>query len=198
MKAPRAFPPTTSPERKLTDPSTTLRPFLRSRGGLVFQLPPPVHSRDRPASGGGVDPSIEDIVSQLDRAVGASSARRPVVESTVPAMPTTVETAAATIAATTEAGVATGFLTARRARVVRGSDGTLMAVVDSGSSGKSEGPMTLLPCQNLAAIEAIMDGGAEGTSFTLTGEVFAYRGKRYLLPTMYHVNRASDNINSVH
>ena len=83
----------------------------------------PKDGGDRPASAGGVDPSIEDIVSQLDRAVGASSARRPVVESTVPAMPTTVETAAATIAATTEAGGATGVLTARRARGVRGNDG---------------------------------------------------------------------------
>jgi hypothetical protein len=112
--------------------------------------------------------------------------------------PSAVEAAAAATAATAEAGISTGFLTARRARIVRGSDGMLMAVVDSGTSGKTEGPMTLLPCQNLAAIEGILDSANEGTSFTLTGEVFAYRGKRYLLPTMYTVNKGSDNINSAH
>jgi hypothetical protein len=148
---------------------------------------------------GGGEPSIEQIVADLDKAVGTTSAKRPSTEPATPVtVPTAVESAAAATAATAEAGVSTGFLTARRGRVVRGSDGALMAVVDSGSSGKSEGPMLLLPCQNMAAIETIMDTAAEGTSFTLTGEVFSYRGKRYLLPTMYSVNRASDNINSAH
>ena len=97
-----------------------------------------------------------------------------------------------------EAGVTTGYLTARRGRIVRGADGLLTAVMDSGSVGRTEGPMVLLPCQNLTALESIIDTGGDGTTFTLTGDVFVYKGRRYLRPAMYTVNRNTDIVMPTH
>ncbi len=137
------------------------------------------------------EPSIEQIIADLDKAVGARKTGPATTRAD--ATPGTI-----TVQEPTEAGVTTGYLTSRRGRIVRGSDGLLMAVLDSGSVGRTEGPMTLLPCQNLTALESIIDTGGEGTTFSLTGEVFVYRGKRYLLPAMYTVNRNTDIVMPTH
>lgn len=87
-----------------------------------------------------------------------------------------------------------GFLSLRRARVVRATDGSLTATFDSGAMGKAEGPLTLLPNQNLASIESILDAQGESASFTLSGEVMYHAGRGYLLTSMYTVVKPSDNV----
>ena len=141
---------------------------------------------------GPSEPNIDQIIADLDKAVGA---RKTGPASTRPAAPGPGIT---TVQEPTEPGVTSGYLTARRSRIVRGADGLLTAVMDSGTAGRTEGPMVLLPCQNLTALESIIDTGGEGTTFTLTGDVFVYRGRRYLLPSMYTVNRNTDIVMPTH
>lgn len=50
----------------------------------------------------------------------------------------------------------------------------------------------MLPYQNLASLENYSDSMGETASFTLTGELHAYEGRKYLLPTMFLVNKATD------
>lgn len=150
---------------------------------------------------GSAEPSIEQIIADLDKAVGARKSGPTGSASTHEGTATTTSPGVTTVQEPTEPGITAGYLTARRARIIRASDGTLAAVVDSGSSGRSEGPMSLLPCQNLTAIESLLDtnaAGAESMSFTLTGDVFIYKGRRYLLPSMYTVVRASEFVMPTH
>jgi hypothetical protein len=147
---------------------------------------------------GASEPSIEQIIADLDKAVGARKTGTANTSTTTSEIPTR---GPATVQEPTEPGVTSGYLTSRRARIIRGPDGNLAAVMDSGSIGRSEGPMTLLPCQNLSTIESLLDAnpaGAEAMSFTLTGDVFLYKGRRYLLPSMYTVNRSSDIVMPTH
>lgn len=152
---------------------------------------------DKQPPKGSTEPSIEQIIADLDKAVGTrkTAASNSTSTSQMPSSGVT------TVQEPTEPGITAGYLAARRARIIRAGDGSLNAVVDSGSSGRSESPMTLLPCQNLTAIEGVLDtnpAGAEAMSFTLTGDVFIYKGRRYLLPSMYTVVRGSDIVMPTH
>lgn len=84
------------------------------------------------------------------------------------------------------------FLTDRRARLSRGSGGEWQAVFDADAAGQADPPMTLQPCQNLQAMEAIVEGGSPNAVFSLSGQVFVYRGRNYLLPLIYRIERRGD------
>ncbi len=88
------------------------------------------------------------------------------------------------------------FLTARRGRVARGVTGELLFTFDADAQGRSDGPMVLLPCMNLAGMEKILDRAGESVTFTLSGQVFVYKGRNYILPTLYQVNRRGGDVNT--
>lgn len=151
--------------------------------------------------------SIDDIIAEMDRAVGSRQsvgARRPIQSpgdltqngsgaaapaSSAAGTTSTYETGAAAMDSRT-----LGYLTSRRGRLVRSPDGWLTFRPDSGSSGKPEPAMALLPCQNLMALETISDSHGDATTLTVSGEVFVYQGRRHLLPSVYVVDRASTNV----
>jgi hypothetical protein len=54
--------------------------------------------------------------------------------------------------------------------------------------------MMLLPCTNLSAIESIAERMGEAATFTISGQVIVYKGRNYLLPTTYTVNRVTDQV----
>lgn len=137
------------------------------------------------------DPSIEQIVAELDKAVGSGR--------TMPAAPGRNATPGgnagpAPIVESGDVGVTSGFLTTRRARVTRLADGQLAATLDNGTEGRADAPLLLLPNQNLTVLETIAEQLGDGVTYTLTGDVYVYKGRRYLLTSMYAVNRASDNV----
>lgn len=144
---------------------------------------------DKPAPT-GAEPTIEQIIEQLDRAVGTS--RR--VD-----LPKITGTDAADANGSPASLVPGGYLTARRGRVVRGNDGSPTFVFDSGASNggtSTDGPMILLPCQNLTRMENVAAIQGEKATFTVSGEAVVYRGKNYLLPRMFVVNRKTDVVAS--
>lgn len=145
----------------------------------------------RPAAS---EPSIDQIVAELDKAAGA----RPEAPS-VRIAQQAAEFASDPAAEQPESAAAArvmpaGFLAGRRARIVRGSDGRLFARFDNGPSGATEPAMALLPCQNTAAIEALVDSTGDLGTLTLSGHVQVFRNRNYLLPTMYVVNRPSEQV----
>jgi hypothetical protein len=138
----------------------------------------------------GTEPTIEQIIEQLDRAVGTS--RR--VD-----LPKITGSDAADANGSPASLVPGGYLTARRGRVVRGNDGSPTFVFDSGASNggtSTDGPMILLPCQNLTKMENVAAIQGEKATFTVSGEAIVYRGKNYLLPRMFVVNRKTDVVAS--
>jgi len=155
---------------------------------------------------GAAEPSIEEIVTRLDKAVSSVSATAPLRVSppsaggTAPSLP--LEVGGDTVAANDRL-LPPGLLVSRRGRVVRGPDGALLFRIDSGASGAAAagavaaaggGMLTLLPCQNLTSIEQVSERAGEGATYTMSGDVFAYRGRNYLLVRSYQVNRASEQV----
>lgn len=157
-------------------------------------------------SGAPGEKSIQDIIAEMDSAVGSRQTigeRRPIqTPSDAPSL--TGESGGAKGApASTPGGELSpsvmdsrtlGYLASRRGRLVRTGDGRLTFRPDNGASGKTEPAMTLLPCQNLVALESIADTSGEAATLTMSGEVFVYRGRHFLLASMYVVNRASSNV----
>lgn len=149
----------------------------------------------KPASGSSTDPSIEQIIAELDKAVGPARPRpSQLMDATQPGSGTQTPDGGES-----DGRIAiSGFLAHRRARIIRTDDGRLAARLDGGADGHTEGPMILLPCQNLAGIDAVLDTQGEAASFTLSGEVVVYKGRNYLLPSMYVVNRTTDIVMPTH
>lgn len=84
------------------------------------------------------------------------------------------------------------FITQRRGRLTRSMTSEWVFTMDSDGKGKSEPAMVLMPCTNLQNMEKTVERAGEGTSFTVSGTVYVYKGRNYLLPSMYVVNRRSD------
>jgi hypothetical protein len=181
--------PTAPPILETTAPSGSSPAAPAEDKPVPTETDPEVATADEPSdtkAENDTEPSIDQIIGDLDRALGTRRA-------TNPAAATTTEQLVS------EAGIArvrpAGFMTTRRGRVVRAAAGEPTFVVDSGSSGEvAEAPMILLPCTNLTAIEALAERLGEAATFTMSGQVTVYRGRNYLLPTTYTVNRVSDHV----
>ena len=70
----------------------------------------------------------------------------------------------------------------------------VLFVFDADSADAGEPPMILQPCRLLESMEAIAARRGPDTVFTVTGQVYAYGGANYLLPTMMKVRVERDNL----
>jgi len=84
------------------------------------------------------------------------------------------------------------FITQRRGRMSRSVTSEWVFTMDSDGKGKSEPAMVLMPCMNLQNMEKAVERSGDGTSFTVSGTVYVYKGRNYLLPSMFVVNRRSE------
>lgn len=79
------------------------------------------------------------------------------------------------------------FITARPGGLVKVSTGDWVFVPQDTGEGPKLRAMVLLPCQTLTRLEAgaqLLTGQAAGV---VSGQVFVYRGREYLLPTAYRI-----------
>lgn len=172
------------PEQPAPTPPAASQPGTQADAPAVTPAPASAEPAQPPAD----EPSIQQIIEQLDRAVGSS--RR------VELPPGTRAEAAASDSPPATGLVPGGYLAARRGRLVRGSEGAPMLALDSGASGRTESPMILLPSQNLARMEAVAAAQGDRATFTVSGDVFVFKGQNYLLPRLFIVNRPTDLIAS--
>jgi hypothetical protein len=90
------------------------------------------------------------------------------------------------------------FLVSRRGRMVRAATGEWMLVFDNDATGKADPPMRLQPCETLMAMERSLSaatagatsGAAQAPTYLVSGQVFVYYGRNYLLPTTFSPVRA--------
>ena len=83
----------------------------------------------------------------------------------------------------------------RRGRLLRSSDGEhVMLVFDAAGAESDEPPMILMPSRLLEEMEDLVQNRGDQTVFVVSGQVHAYRGANYLLPTMMEVARGGDNL----
>ncbi len=88
-------------------------------------------------------------------------------------------------------------ITARRCRLVHLSDGAVGVSFDNGAhtvagARRTEAPMALLPCQIVQRMEEVVGNRGDRAPLEISGRVFTYSGRNYLLPTMYQVLPPSD------
>ncbi len=77
------------------------------------------------------------------------------------------------------------FLSKRRGVLVKTTAGDLIFVPARDSRGRGEAPMVLLPGQTLSRLEAVPGVDQPGTTVVLSGQVFVYFDRQYLLTSVY-------------
>ncbi len=76
------------------------------------------------------------------------------------------------------------FLVRQRGSLVRLDSGDAAFVFHRDASGRTERPMILIQSQNLARLEQLAADSGEDAAFHVTGQVFVYRDRNYLLLTV--------------
>lgn len=82
----------------------------------------------------------------------------------------------------------------RRGTVMRTPEGGWRFVFAADASGLADPPMTILPCLLLEQLRDLLRQRPQPPTILMSGEVLAYRGRNFLLPTMYQVERPSRNL----
>lgn len=76
----------------------------------------------------------------------------------------------------------------RRGRIIRSPDGFhVLFAFEADSEDVSEAPLILLPCQIRQTMEDLVQERGDTLVFIASGQVYAYRGANYLLPTTMKV-----------
>lgn len=125
-------------------------------------------------TGARPDPTVDDLIRALDEATPARH-EAPAPQRASGAAPGLLREGS--------------MLTLRRGRVTRGGGGELVFTIDSGvdQPGAADAPATLMPCESVEAIERLLRERDASLAFVVSGRVFVYGGRNYLLPTMYEV-----------
>lgn len=138
------------------------------------------------------DPSVAELINALEHATSKRDASAVARDAT--------ETSAAIAKATNSNGKNAGvrllregtMVLSRAGRVVRSSTGSVTFVVDvdADSLANAEPPMRLSPSLATMALEAATETLGGVTPVVLSGRVFLYEGRNYLLPTMFRIRSA--------
>lgn len=135
-------------------------------------------------------PTAERTIEELEKSAPGRETIKPTtaprIESVLPGAPSVTETRGRLLREGT-------FLTSRRGRMVRSSTGEWVYTFDSDAQGQSDPPMILMPCLNLMAMERLAERGGDALTFSVSGQVFVYHGKNYLLPSLYVINRGNES-----
>ena len=81
------------------------------------------------------------------------------------------------------------IITWRRGRVSRDSLGAWTVIFDADAEGRADPPMVLLPCLLLERLERYATQGSRYAPVLISGRVYTYRGRNYLLPSVYRAPR---------
>lgn len=139
------------------------------------------------------DPSTEDVLKDMEKQRGNVP---PPTPSTAPPVQQPQQPAA-----NPARPVAAGrllregtFLVNRRGRMVRSSSGDWTFAFDADAQNQADPTMVLMPCQKLEAMEKLAERYGESLTFSLTGQVFVYKNRNYLLPGPFRVERANEDL----
>jgi hypothetical protein len=145
-----------------------------------------------PAGGSDPDPvrdaEVDALIDELERRPVYSRRRRsgrsggePTQASGAP--PATDQRAAPPEGLSEE----TRYIAARRGRMLRSPDGSWLFTEDNDEGAGAR--MTLLPCRMLQALEGVALREGDDAAVLLSGRVYRYYGRDYLLPTLFQRER---------
>ena len=160
--------------------------------GAVLALATPAAAQEGEMDPELSDPSIDRIVrDMIESPAGSASIAPRTAASARPAAPGNVEgplvpgwglgaTGGATLLAEDT------FITRRRGRLLRLGTGDWAFIFHSASEDDRLAPMIVLPCRELELAETVIEDASVGDVFELSGRIFAYRGRNYVLPNRSH------------
>lgn len=70
--------------------------------------------------------------------------------------------------------------------MARSGNGWTLAF-DTDPQSPGDAPLHLLPCINLMSMEDLATRAGDSVSMAVSGQVYTFQGRSYLLPTMYVV-----------
>lgn len=86
------------------------------------------------------------------------------------------------------------FIVARRGRMLRVPSGLWIFQFESDSQAAPEPPLLLMPCQLLENMEELTRQRGDRLVFLLSGQVFTYHGRNWLLPSMMKLDVDRGNL----
>ena len=87
------------------------------------------------------------------------------------------------------------FLAGQTGRLVTLEGGATAFIFEPGPNGRAVPPMALLPCTTLERMEQVRRARETEPRFRVSGQVFLYEGRNYLLPTSYQtLGAAADTV----
>ena len=153
---------------------------------------PLVEQRARVATDGRPEPPAADQMPADETDALIESIRREVpVARSLAAFEDAVEGSADDLKSLAPEGT---LIVARRGRIARTARGGWEFIFTADADGLADAPMTLLPCLLLEHMQRTVDRRHTIDSMLLTGEVFTYRGRNFLLPTTYQMERFTGNV----
>jgi len=147
-----------------------------------------------PAKEPPADPSTEDVLKEMEKQRGKAPAPTPSTAPPTPGPSTPAADAPPAKAVRPVIGrlLREGtFLVDRRGRMVRASNGDWTYAFDADAQNQADPTMILMPCQKLEAMEKLAERYGESVTFSVTGQVFVYKNRNYLLPGPFQVHRAN-------
>ena len=87
------------------------------------------------------------------------------------------------------------ILIQRRGSISRTPGGAWSFVLDADAEGLEDPPLTLLPCLLLHKIEEHTRRSGGNAPALISGRVYVYQGRNYLLPTTFRIPRERTKLN---
>jgi hypothetical protein len=168
----------------------TRAPVLTQEETAASSLAPPPATKpsDNPAG----DDSAQDIARNLTKATG------PLIRNPAPSTnpPSTKPSSgrSATAGVTDSVMRENTAIVERRGKLKRDTGGGWLFVFDADASGLADPPMKLLPCLLLERIEDYGRKQGNNSPAQLSGQVYLYDGRNYLLPTVFRIPRDRRNL----
>lgn len=82
----------------------------------------------------------------------------------------------------------------RRGKIARDSGGGWLFIFDADATGLADPPLTLMPCLLLERIEEYARRSGHNSPALLSGAIYAYGGRNYLLPTVFRIPQERRNL----
>lgn len=175
-------------------PTPPAPPAATPPAGQPTPAPQPP-AKDQPA-----DPAVEDLIKDMQKPAPAPKTVTPAAKPGVGEQ-TRPSTAGAKASQPGKARLLREgtFIVSRRGRVVRTAAGEWQFAFDTGTKNAPthEPAMVLMPCEKLMALEKVAEKHGEDVTFTMSGQVFVYNGRNYLLPTNYVINRQTGDVKTM-
>lgn len=81
------------------------------------------------------------------------------------------------------------FISRRKGRLFRSPTGDVIFLPERDSKKRGEAPMVVMGCQELDRLEAVPDAYSADVNVYISGQVYVYYDRQYILPSAYSVER---------